>query len=167
MRHKKRPGRNRKFLKLCPIAGMDIGKNLNLGSLVYLITFSLCLYKIMYISKSQYIYCVLIMDNRHNVWSLLIGECLLDIWQLFFSPFGLGFCEKILQSTKNAKKISTIGTYRYHKFIIVRKGKPGLRLNDSPDTIIVVAVVVPVTRCLTLCNPWTCTPPSPSVHGIS
>lgn len=44
---------------------------------------------------------------------------------IFFSPFGLGFCEKIFASTKNAKKISTIGTYRYHKYIIVRKGSLG------------------------------------------
>lgn len=45
----KKAWRNRKFLKLCQIAWHGHWKNLNLGSLVYLITFSLCLYKIMYV----------------------------------------------------------------------------------------------------------------------
>ena len=40
---------NRKFLKLCPITWHGHWKILDLGSLVYLIIFSLCLYKIMYV----------------------------------------------------------------------------------------------------------------------
>ena len=45
----KKTWQNRKFLKLCPTTWHGHRKILNLGSLVYLIIFSLCLYKIMYV----------------------------------------------------------------------------------------------------------------------